>query len=90
MFCIWKHHIGNSDNIYLFKVNNRNNKICSNLNKYVLEICSGVFEHFTSVSMVDFEQVNVSLEDATDPHYDASCQIQNHRADSLSKTPAYK
>ena len=63
-----------SVNIYLFKFNNRNTwkrcEICSNLTIKISErrhwCCSGVlinFEHiytFSSVSVVDFEQVNVT------------------------------
>ena len=65
-----------SANIYLFKVNNRNTRnrreICSKLTIKTPEQCQGrrsgvlllilnIFLPFSSVSIVDFEQVNVSL-----------------------------
>ena len=60
-FCYDQQSNANPTNIYLFKVNNRNTRKKS-------EICSGVFivnfetylTSFSSVSIVEFEQVNVS------------------------------
>ena len=63
-------------NIYLFKVNNRNTKkrceLCSKLTMNTLErlhvilvfllLTLNIFTPFFSVSIVDFEQVNVSRE----------------------------
>ena len=62
----------NPAGIYLLKVNNRNTRtrceICSKLTIYLFQVsnrntrkrCGTYFTPFSSVSIVDFEQVNVS------------------------------
>ena len=61
----------NLANIYLFKVNNKNTKKCEICSKYTIKtpelrprrrfgIFKAYFTSFSSLSIVDFEQVNVS------------------------------
>ena len=62
MFSIFKGVIEVSqnypDNIYLFKVNNRDTrKRCGICSKLTIKTC---FPPFSSISVVEFEQVNVS------------------------------
>ena len=53
----------NSANTYLFKVNSRNNrKSCEICSKLTIKTPETSFTPFSSVSVVDFEQANVSCE----------------------------
>ena len=48
-------------NIYLFKVNNRNSRKMCDFYRYVfLSLRLNIFYTFASVSIVDFDQVNVN------------------------------
>ena len=53
----------NSANTYLFKVNSRNNRKCCEIcSKLTIKTPETSFTPFSSVSVVDFEQANVSCE----------------------------
>ena len=71
----------------MLKVNNKNTRMTSM--KFGVFIVN--FEHILNLFLLfvfeNFQQVIFSWEDATGPNYGASCQIQNHQVELLTKNP---